>query len=177
MRGLLHCGAGLPPCRPASARRAGGIREGFRGVRETGFNGVPFDVAFDVSGFFVIADEVVVALVEPEGGPGFQAEDLAGFPACETFQGSGPTGEFHQRGDQHVYGVRHDHEGVKVVAPEARISVSNGGHVPVGETTFVMGHMGSSGWNWECSKVLARREEARRQGRSPAPQGGVDAGE
>ncbi len=131
--------------------------------------------------------------------------------------------------------VRHDHEGVKVVAPEARISVSNGGnnhsrdfglaqidrarlgfveqsvhgyedlsrshcgrwkdsagreasveaegqeyfasdYVPVGETTFVTGHMGFSGWNWEYFLVLARRAEARRQGRSPAPQGGVDAG-
>jgi hypothetical protein len=207
---------------------AGGPAEFLGGSAAAGFDGVPFDVAFDVCGFGVIPNEAVVTFVLPEG-VAVEIKDLGRAMAGKTFQRPDPFGEGNERGHEHVDVIRHDYAGLQVIAPEFLISVEDtfgddagnvrprqvnrpgfcsiqdsvhryeglsgrhsarrkdsvcrqasvesegyeypcSHHIPMGKASLVDRHHEISAELRSFSHTRERRAEARRQGRSPAPQ-------
>jgi hypothetical protein len=109
--------AGLPP--------GAGERETFGQPCEPRLDGVPFDIAPDSCGFLVIADQVVVTFVLPEGAF-VQSEQADRFVSREAFQRTEPFSGRYARGDKEMHVVRHDYEGVQFVTAESVLAIVEG---------------------------------------------------
>src|SRR5579863_2907263 len=133
---MPEVGPGLPACRWASAQRGAGERKLFGQRGESCLNRIPFDLVLDSFRFFVVADQVVVAFVLPEGAR-IQTKHANGFVACETFERAKPFWRRHARRYQKVNVIRHDHESVQFVATESAFPVVEG-------LDYHFGYFGSS---------------------------------
>jgi hypothetical protein len=118
----FHVGSGLPACRWTSARRRAGERKFFWQHGEPCLDRIPFDVPRDSRGFFVVANEMVVAFVLSEGAF-IQAKHTDGFVAPEAFQRAKPFSRRHARRDKKVNVIGHHDERVQFVTVESVYAV------------------------------------------------------
>lgn len=120
-----HVGPGLPACRWASARR--GARPGklLRQRGESCLDRIPFDVVLHSLAFFVVAYQMVIAFVLPEGAF-IQTRHAAGFVSGEALQRAKPFWRRHARCDKKMNVIRHDDESVQFVAFESAFAFVEG---------------------------------------------------
>jgi hypothetical protein len=118
-------GSGLPACRRASARRRAGEGK-FLGQRsEPCLDRIPFYVVFHPLAFFVVADQVIVAFILPEGA-GTQTKHPDGFVSSKAFERPEPFSRRHAWRDQQMNVVRHHNKRVQLVAVEPAFAVAEG---------------------------------------------------
>jgi hypothetical protein len=102
-----------------------GPAEGFWRGDQAGRDRVVLDVTLNASGLFTVSDKVIVTFVLPEMVAG-TAENLIGLVSCEAFERAEPLSRDDMRCDQQVNVVRHDNEGVEIVAAKAAFSCLDG---------------------------------------------------
>ncbi len=121
MRSSVFVGPGLRACRRASARRAR-PRELLRRTGKACFDWIPFDVPPDARAFLIISDEVIVAFVLPEGDV-LKPENPDRLMAGIAFERTQPYSCRHMWRDEQMDVIRHDYEGVNLVAFKSILAV------------------------------------------------------
>ncbi len=118
-------GPGLPACRRASARRGAGERKILWQPNQPSLDRIPLDVAFHSQAFLLATDEVIVAFVLPERRS-TQAEHPDGFVPRESLERPEPGSGSHARGNEKMNVIRHDYEGVQLVAFKSPLAFVEG---------------------------------------------------
>ena len=147
-----------PPFQAASGRA--GTRPGklLRSGHQPGQYGVLLDVSPDPLHFSRGSNQMVVALILPEGVSS-PAQHAVGLIGREPLQGRQPSRRYHLRSHEKMHMVRHDDERMQLIPPEPACAVAQGRYDQGGDIGPLKESRASSGSVEEpvhCYEGLAR---------------------